>query len=110
MRPINAETFPNKLKEMMIQIDKNRGEPEEDWFLNGFDEFVIALDVIDLVKEMPTIDAVPVIRCKDCKWWKTNYSWSTGEFKVCVREAYEPSRKAEDYCSYGERSTKDETN
>lgn len=60
MRLIDAETFPNKLKEMMIQIDKNRGEPEEDWFLYGFDEFVIALDVIDLVKEMPTVDAEPV--------------------------------------------------
>lgn len=46
---------------------------------------------------------VRVVRCKDCKWWKTNYSWSTGEFKVCVREAYEPLREAEDFCSYGER-------
>lgn len=102
-RLIDAETFPNELKEMMIQIDKNRGEPEEDWFLYGFDEFVIASDVIDLVKEMPTVDAVSVVRCKDCKWWKTNYSWNGWEHKVCVREAYEPLRKAEDYCSGGRR-------
>lgn len=68
MRLIDADAFPNKLKEMMIQIDKNRGEPEEDWFLYGFDEFVIALDVIDLVKKMPTVDAVEVVHCKDCKY------------------------------------------
>lgn len=60
MRLIDAETFPNELKEMMIQIGKNSGIPEEDWFLYGFDEFVIALDVIDLVKEMPTVEAIPI--------------------------------------------------
>ena len=54
-------------------------------------------------------DVVQVIRCKDCKWWKTNYSWNSGEHKVCVREAYEPSRQAEDFCSYGERRDEDET-
>ncbi len=94
MRLIDAETFPNKLKEMMIQIDKNRGEPEEDWFLYGFDEFVIALDVIDLVKEMPTIDAVPVVRCKDCKYYN-------GIDHYCVNDGV--LVKADDYCSWGER-------
>ena len=77
MRLIDADAFPNKLKEMMIQIDKNRGEPEEDWFLYGFDEFVMALDVIDLVKEMPTIDAEPV---KHGKWI---YKGVRGRFPAC---------------------------
>lgn len=44
-----------------------------------------------------------VVRCKDCKWWKTNYSWDGKEHKVCVIQPYEPVRKTDDYCSYGER-------
>ena len=59
-RLIDAENFPNALKEMMIEISKNRGLPKEDWFLFGFDEFVIALDVIDLVRDMPTVEAIPI--------------------------------------------------
>ena len=44
-----------------------------------------------------------IVRCKDCKWWKTTYSWNGNEHKVCAIEAYEPLRKAEDFCSRGER-------
>ena len=22
------------------------------------------------IEEAPTVDAVPVVRCKDCKWWE----------------------------------------
>lgn len=42
-----------------------------------------------LVRTQPTIDAVPVVRCKDCKFWED-----------CYR--IELSR-ATDYCSYVER-------
>lgn len=52
---------------------------------------------------MPTVEAIEVVRCKDCKWWKTNYMWNGSERKVCVIEAYEPVRNDDDYCSKGER-------
>lgn len=56
------------------------------------------------IEALKTQDAVEVVRCKDCKWWKTNYMWNGSERKVCVIEAYEPVRNEEDYCSRGERS------
>lgn len=43
------------------------------------------------VEEMPTIDAAPVVRCKDCKFWENG---------DCYR--LELSRP-DDFCSYGER-------
>ena len=49
------------------------------------DEFVAFL------KKQPTIDVVPVIRCKDCKYW---------EHGDCYR--LELSRP-DDFCSFGER-------
>ena len=55
-----------------------------------------------MIESAPTVD-VEVVKCKDCKWWKTYYSWNGNEHKICVREAYEPLRNAEDFCSRGER-------
>lgn len=55
------------------------------------------------IEKMPTVDAVEVVRCKDCKWWKSNYMWDGRERKVCIIEAYEPVRSGDHYCSMGER-------
>ena len=44
--------------------------------------------------EIPTVDAVPVVRCKECKW-------IGGDF-VCYRGVM-VQHKPEDFCSYGER-------
>lgn len=60
---------------------------------------VLAYDI----ESAETVEAVEVVRCKDCKWWKTNYMWNGSERKVCVIEAYEPIRNEDDYCSRGER-------
>ena len=77
------------------------------------DKFILALmdaslssvdedTILDLVDSVPTVDAVPVVRCKDC----THY-----DLGVCLKiysdgsahpEAWQP-RKPDDFCSYGER-------
>lgn len=44
--------------------------------------------------EIPTVDAVPVVRCKECKW--------TGGDFVCYWGVM-VQHKPEDFCSYGER-------
>lgn len=48
-----------------------------------------------------------LIRCKDCKWWKTNYMWNGTERKVCVKEPYEPVRASDFFCADGVRKEKD---
>lgn len=55
------------------------------------------------INTQPTANMVEVVRCKDCKWWKSIFSWNGKEHKVCVRESAEPPRESDDYCSYGER-------
>lgn len=56
--------------------------------------------VVIAVKCNPTIDAVPVVRCCDCKHCDigTNYfeSW-------CYCKAWRHSVDHTDFCSYGER-------
>lgn len=54
----------------------------------------------DLIYE-PTIDAVEVVRCKDCKHWGTGYGGETENIKVCEFANYMVSKNG--YCVCGER-------
>ena len=57
--------------------------------------------------DFPTADVVDVVRCKDCKWYKSIYSsiysWNGNEHKICAREPSDSPREPDDYCIYGER-------
>ena len=58
-----------------------------------------AEDVIMMIKTAPTVDAVPVVRCRECKHcdpenYHCDHPMST---------AAPLRRKPDDFCSYGER-------
>ena len=48
-----------------------------------------------IIDDAPTIDAVDVVRCKDCRHWRTSYCVIHGD-----------SWEETDYCSDGERKDK----
>ena len=55
--------------------------------------------VINLIEKAPTIDAVPVVRCRDCKHCDPeNYHCDHP-----MGTAAPLKRKPDDFCSYGER-------
>ena len=56
----------------------------------------------EIVKKFPTIDAVPVVRCKDCKNGTVCVNSRGAEYVDCVLDDYSV-RKPTDFCSYGER-------
>lgn len=60
-------------------------------------------------KQMPTIDAVEVVRCKDCKHLEVLNVYNK-PYNLCLSHiAFSP--KDDDYCSKGERKEeKNETN
>lgn len=60
------------------------------WLVN----FAAHSKIQRLIADTPTVDAVPVVRCKDCKY-------IGGDF-VCYRGVM-VQHKPEDFCSYGER-------
>ena len=49
----------------------------------------------DWIKEMPTVDAVEVVRCKDCKWWKP--------FNHVMGHCGYDMRHKDQYCDKGKR-------
>lgn len=105
MRLIDADALPKLLDAEYKQTMKLiwAGEKHLDNLAEGFTE---ASHIAKYIA--PTVDAVPVVRCKDCKHYrnypnglcylhtepKTNSRGYSGD-AVCV----EP----EDFCSYGER-------
>ena len=57
------------------------------------------LDVANLLLNAPTVDAVPVVRCRECKHCDPeNYHCDHP-----MGTAAPLRRKPEDFCSYGER-------
>ena len=61
--------------------------------------------VRNFLAKLPKVDAVEVVRCKDCKHWKCidglNPHWECQIF--CGLHDYGYLTGADDFCSYGER-------
>lgn len=71
--------------------------------------------IFDTIQRVPTIDAVPVVRCRDCKWWDKKDESPYGYCHACKHghwsEHWEISiyrtYKGDWYCADGERKDND---
>lgn len=67
---------------------------------------VLSLDVRKIVADAPTVDAVPVVRCKHCVYgepckWPAN---SDGYYCTYpTKLTFVPFREKNDFCDYGKR-------
>ena len=57
--------------------------------------------ICSIIRDAPTIDAVPVVRCKDCTFgdWDSN----PDDAMVCMRTKDGFWRSGNDFCSFGEQ-------
>ena len=58
-----------------------------------------------MILAQPTIDAVPVVRCRECRYYPTAKVNEKG-FLICPASGMEITET--DYCSYGERMDKED--
>lgn len=66
------------------------------WFVEEDGTMSDGITLQSIINRLPTIDAVPVIRCKDCKWF--------GEIGCAIRIVDDSDKpKEDDYCSFAER-------
>ena len=77
----------------------HNGETQLDSLAEGFTE---ARHIIKYV--LPTVDAVPVVRCKDCEYSYDEISYLCCSHGVCVDCEVPPSF----YCAYGKRRAEKE--
>ena len=72
---------------------------EDGWHLVKTGKSNVFLASMSLA-DVPSVDAVEVVRCKDCKHYENH---KLKVYENCVRnERYIPM-KPDDFCSYGER-------
>lgn len=63
---------------------------------DGGDNFERDRKIRDALMDLPTVDAVEVVRCKDCRYWRdTDHT--------CREHSLVSPMTAKDYCSKGER-------
>lgn len=55
----------------------------------------------EILRAIPTVDAVPVTRCKDCKYAYINSFSAVSGVALCSSSA--KVMQQDDFCSYGER-------
>ncbi len=72
----------------------------------------VLMDAYDNLKKLPAIDAVPVVRCKECDNWATEFSSgrkSLGNYRCLCQEWSDAEDHRftytgeNEYCSRGER-------
>lgn len=59
-------------------------------------------EVLRKIDSAPTVDAVEVVRCKDCNKSKRSHLFGSG-WRFCMNNSQH--HKDEHFCSYGERRT-----
>ena len=69
------------------------------------------LAVRSILHSAKTIDAVPVVRCRECKYWKPSGSKAGNSFSdmeyIGGCEFTNYCRRESDFCSYGEKEGAD---
>lgn len=58
--------------------------------------------VIDIIAHAPTVDAVPVVRCRECKH-SEKIDYQGRWLYCCMRYAGPSVVRKDDFCSHGER-------
>ena len=93
VRLIDADELKQRIAFRMWDVDDACPHDEgtirisEDWAIDA------------LVDKQPTVEAVPVIRCKECIRWRRSKTNTAA--KVCDWDRYEKTEN--DYCSWAKR-------
>ena len=73
---------------------------KEYWNGVNSDELRTFQDIYRAISNAPTVDAVEVVRCKDCKW---RFECEVPTYVICKKT--NTFMSADDFCSCGERRT-----
>ena len=63
--------------------------------------------VRNFLAKLPKVDAVEVVRCKDCKYWTEEIGWCDRHTHFIAESCDWNMTNWNDFCSYGERKDND---
>lgn len=92
----------------LISRDAFKMELYQNGCIDKFGQVAISITQLNIALERSTVDAVEVVRCKDCFYCrKYNEMWRfpKRDVSICIRlyDGDGEEVSAEDYCSWGER-------
>ena len=93
MRLIDADALLDEFLKRYTERERNRNLV--------FAACEIKQDFADMISNVPTVDAVEVVQCKDCKFG--DWDSKPNDAMVCMRTKDGFWRSGNDFCSYGER-------
>ena len=64
-------------------------------------------EVERMLRELPAVDAVPVVRCKNCKHWEADWKPNNAQDGVRFCPMVSLVRRGDWFCADGERSAND---
>ena len=88
-------------------IDRNKLKSEFEWLksvVNESSKYEIQ-EHIQRIEDAPAVDAVEVVRCKDCKNALDNPSITDKTKLACTKGVNWRTVNTDHFCSYGERRT-----
>lgn len=94
MRLIDADGLDAEMYHKSFEVDDGRNV----WNSGLWIRYKIFEEAI---RDAPTIDAVPVVRCKDCKWYYRGGA-------TCMYGDGADSMRGDDFCSRAERKQEKE--
>ena len=113
-RLIDANKLITRIQGTESEVARNAPYDAE-WFTRMADR---QFEILEMIDDAPTVDAVEVVRCKDCIHFderRRTVGNVTGKvycFGYCYHWDYEQGMSpnqvlGDDFCSYGERRTDD---
>lgn len=103
MRLIDGNEFIRKLT-----LDTSKGFYGE--FMDGSEVAYTSREIDNAIENAPTIDAVPVVRCRDCEWFN-HYTMECESDDVATDHeggaSFSINFGPDDFCSYGQRKEAD---
>ena len=101
MRLIDADNVIFEFNRMLDIADERNARPDQK------EEFKTIRTYIEwaryVVECAPTVDAVEIVRCKDCRWYKFE-TWADKPYCAFGRTWQDTDE--DDFCSHGERKEK----
>ena len=91
MRPIDADALMDAIRQHEYRLATKQG---------SIDYGMFTLGIQQAVDEQPTIDAVPVVRCRECKYRFRNNGHSKDGCPIIDANIWMDD---DDFCSHGER-------
>lgn len=89
----------------LIDADKIYKAVERRYQISSGIEHRCERDLLDLICASDTVDAVEVVRCKDCRHWDSETGWCNQNSAFYEHDMDWNMYNDYDFCSYGERRT-----